>query len=47
MMKNKVEVVEEMDEKMGEVDKMVKIVEEDEVLMLWNIRKERMRIGEL
>jgi len=41
MMKTQVEVVDELDETMGEVDPMVTIVEEDEVLLFWNIRQVR------
>ena len=33
------EVVDELDETMGEVDPMVTIVEEDEVLLFWNTRQ--------
>lgn len=47
MMKTQVEVVDELDETMGEVDPMVTIVEEDEVLLFWNIRQESMSLGEL
>jgi len=48
MMKTQVEeVVDELDEAMGEVDPMVTIVEEDEVLLFWNNRQESMSLGEL
>jgi hypothetical protein len=42
MMKTQVEeVVDELDEAIGEVDPMVTIVEEDEVLLFWNNRQVR------
>jgi hypothetical protein len=40
MMRTQVEeVVDELDEPIGEADSMVSIVEEDEVLLLWNNRE--------
>jgi hypothetical protein len=40
MMRTQVEeVVDELDEAVGELDSMVTIVEEDEVLLLWNNRE--------
>ncbi|XP_033607946.1 inositol 1,4,5-trisphosphate receptor isoform X2 [Cryptotermes secundus] len=48
MMRTQVEeVVDELDETVGEVDSMVSIIEEDEVLLLWNNREESMSLGEL
>ena len=42
MMKTQVEeVVDELDEALGEVDPMVTIVEEDEILLFWNNRQVR------
>jgi hypothetical protein len=42
MMRTQVEeVVDELDETIGEVDSMVSIIEEDEVLLLWNNREVR------
>jgi hypothetical protein len=42
MMKTQVEeVVDELDEGMGEVDPMVTIVEEDEILLFWTNRQVR------
>jgi hypothetical protein len=42
MMKTQVEeVVDDLDEAMGDVDHMVTIVEEDEVLLFWNNRQVR------
>jgi hypothetical protein len=40
MMRTQVEeVVDELDETIGEVDSMVSIIEEDEVMLLWNNRE--------
>jgi hypothetical protein len=39
MMRTQVEEVDELDETVGEIDSMVSIIEEDEVLLLWNNRE--------
>jgi hypothetical protein len=40
MMRTQIEeVVDELDEAAGDVDSMVTIIEEDEVLLLWNNRE--------